>query len=418
MAELKMPSLGADMTSGRLLEWHVGPGDHVARGDIVATVDTDKAEIDIETFHGGVVEQLLVDPGTKVDVGAPLAIIGEDAPAQVAGRENGRPAPVAAEPPPVVPAPPPAPAPAAQAPQVPQASVPGHRRRVSPLARRTAAQLGVDLQAVEGTGPGGAVTQVDVQRAAAAQPTAAPPAPGATPAPAPAPAAVEHRSAEDRLASLNRAVGELMARSKREIPHYYLQRDIDMTAALEWLEVHNAGCPPSERLLPAALLLRAAALAAHDVPEINGTYEDGAFRPAPHVDLGVAVSLRAGGIIAPAIKAADTLALPELMTALRALTSRARRGSLLAADFAGGTLTVTSLGDQGADLVHGVIFAPQVALVGFGRIARRPWAAGDMVGSRAVVTATLAADHRVSDGHRGSLYLASLDHHLQEPDQL
>jgi pyruvate dehydrogenase E2 component (dihydrolipoamide acetyltransferase) len=430
--ELTMPSLGADMTSGRLLEWHVAPGDRIAKGDIVATVDTDKAEIDIETFHSGVVAALLVEPGTKVDVGAVLATL----PAHGAAVAPPAPAPapppgtpVAASPaspvaaPPSSPPPPPVPAPS---PPPPPAAVPAaaqHRRRVSPLARRTAAGLGIDLTGVEGTGPAGAVTQVDVMRAVAAAapspaPPVAPPAPTAAPARGPAPDAAEHRSAEDRLASLNRAVGALMARSKREIPHYYLQLDIDMTRALDWLEAHNARCPASERILPAALLLRAVALAAHDVPEVNGTYEDGSFRPAPHVDLGVAVSLRAGGVIAPVIPAADTLALPELMTALRELTARSRRGRLHGMDISGGTLTVTSLGDTGADLVHGVIFAPQVALVGFGRIAPRPWAVGDLLGSRRIVTATLAADHRVSDGHRGSLYLSSLDHHLQEPDQL
>lgn len=435
MPELTMPSLGADMTAGRLLEWHVAPGDRVSKGDIVATVDTDKAEIDIETFHAGVVEALLVQPGTKVDVGAVLATIagnGAVVPPPQAPEPDPAPppsTPVAAAPPPAPAPPPPPPPPAAPrpAPAVsppapatpPPAVVPpaaGQRRRVSPLARRTAAGLGIDLARIEGTGPAGAVTQVDVMRAAAAAPSsAAPPAP---PAREPAPDAAEHRSAEDRLASLNRAVGELMARSKREIPHYYLQRDIDMSAALAWLEAHNARCAANERILPAALLLRAVALAAHDVPEVNGTYTDGAFRPAPHVDLGVAVSLRAGGVIAPVIPAADSLALPDLMTALRALTARARRGKLHGMDISGGTLTVTSLGDTGADLVHGVIFAPQVALVGFGRIAPRPWAVGDLLGTRRIVTATLAADHRVSDGHRGSLYLSSLDHHLQEPDQL
>jgi pyruvate dehydrogenase E2 component (dihydrolipoamide acetyltransferase) len=437
--ELKMPALGADMTSGRLLEWHVAPGDRVAKGDIVATVDTDKAEIDIETFHSGVVEALLVEPGTKVGVGAVLATIANGAvvsPPQAPAPDPAPPpsTPAAASPP-RAPAPPPdpAPPPPAGAPAVlaPVRAAPAapHRPRVSPLARRTAAGLGIDLDRVAGTGPAGAITQVDVVRAAAAGPsTAAPPAtPAAAPAPAapaapaaqePAPPGAEHRSAEDRLASLNRAVGELMARSKREIPHYYLRLDIDMTSALDWLEAHNASCPADQRILPAALLLRAVALAAHDVPEVNGTYEDGAFRPAPHVDLGVAVSLRAGGVIAPVIPGADTLGPAELMAALRALTARARRGKLHGMDISGGTLTVTSLGDTGADLVHGVIFAPQVALVGFGRIAPRPWAVGDLLGSRRIVTATLAADHRVSDGHRGSLYLASLDHHLQEPDQL
>ncbi|MFP5363024.1 MAG: dihydrolipoamide acetyltransferase family protein [Thermoleophilia bacterium] len=447
MAELTMPALGADMTSGRLLEWHVAPGDRVAKGDIVATVDTDKAEIDIETFHGGVVEQILVEPGTKVDVGAVLATIAGNgasaapaapAPAPAAPAPAPAPAsppeaagpppesaapppeaaaspPEAAAPPPVSAAPPPESAAPPPAPAAPPFAPGRHRRRVSPLARRTAAELGIDVESITGSGPQGAVTQVDVQRAAAA---AAPAPPAVAPPAVASPPAAERRSAEDRLASLNRAVGELMARSKREIPHYYLQREIDMSAALDWLDAHNARCAPGERILPAALLLRAAALAAHDVPEVNGTFEQGAFRPAPHVDLGVAVSLRSGGVIAPVIPAADTLALPELMAALRALTARARRGKLHGRDISGGTLTVTSLGEHGADLVHGVIFAPQVALVGFGRIAARPWAVGDMVGSRRVVTATLAADHRVSDGHRGSLYLSSLDHHLQEPEQL
>lgn len=396
MPELTMPSLGADMASGRLLEWHVAPGDRVARGDIVATVDTDKAEIEIETFHSGVIERLLVEPGTKVEVGGALATIGA---AQDAAPPP--PAPAAPEPGPAAPAPAPEPEPLTRT--QPAAPPVAHHRRVSPLARRVAADLGVDLETVAGTGPGGAVTQADVERAAADRRPAA---------------SAEHRAPADRLASLNRAVGELMARSKREIPHYHLTRDIDLSTALDWLQTHNAARPAHERLLPAALLLRAVVLAAHDVPEVNGTYEDGAFRPSARIDLGVAVSLRAGGVIAPVIPAADALALADLMTALRALTGRARRGVLRGEDFAGGTLTVTSLGDQGADLVHGVIFPPQVALVGLGRIARRPWAEGDMVGSRRAVTATLAGDHRVSDGHRGSLFLASLDHHLQEPDQL
>ena len=460
-----MPALGADMRAGRLIEWHVAVGDRVARGDIVATVDTDKAEIDIETFHGGVIERLLVEPGTKVDVGGALAQIGDGSEEAPAATANGQPAltPAAVELPhgrpsatakvpqglpsaehevpqglpsaehevPHVPA-----SAATELPHAPPSAAPAiapgpaaaHRRRVSPLARRIAAARGIDLDLVHGTGPGGAVTQADVERAADVDEAAAP-HPSAVPAAASAPAApadespvpaaaAAHRSAEDRRASLQRAVGELMARSKREIPHYYLQRDIDMTAALDWLAAHNANLPAPQRVLPAALLLRACVLAAHDVPEVNGVWEDGAFRAAAHVDLGVAVSLRGGNIIAPVIPAAEALELDELMAALRALIARTRRGVLRGADIAGATITVTSLGEHGADLVHGVIFAPQVALVGFGRIASRPWACGDMLASRRVVTATLAGDHRVSDGHRGSLYLSSLDHHLQEPDQL
>ncbi len=409
MGDLRMPTLGADMTAGTLLEWHVAPGDAVHRGDIVATVDTDKAEIDIETFDDGVVDALVVEPGTRVPVGTVLATLRAD------GEVPRMAAPVAPEPAVAVPAPPP-PAPSAapvvSAPPV-AAAAPAHRRRVSPLARRVAADLGVDLAAVTGTGPAGAITRVDVERATTTVPGTT--VPGTT---VPGRAAVERRSADERLASLRAAVAALMARSKREIPHYTVQRTIDLTAALDWLDAYNAGQPPARRLLPAALLLRAVALAAHDVPEVNGTYEDDTFHPAPDVTLGVAISLRQGGVIAPAIPNADALALPDLMSDLRELTARARRGVLRGTDLGGATLTVTSLGDQGADLVCGVIFPPQVALVGFGRIAERPVAVNGMLGARRTVIATLAGDHRVSDGHRGSLLLASLDHHLQEPDAL
>jgi pyruvate dehydrogenase E2 component (dihydrolipoamide acetyltransferase) len=380
MAELRMPSLGADMQSGRLLEWHVAPGDTVKRGDIVATVDTDKADIDIETFDAGVVDALLVEPGTKVDVGTVIARIGSDGAAPAQAPETPAPA-------------------APAAPPVPPVGAPAHRRRVSPLARRVAADLGVDVEALTGSGPGGAVTKQDVERAA--QPTG-----------------VERRSASERLASLRQAVGELMARSKREIPHFHLTRELDLSAALAWLEAHNRERSAPERVLPAALLLRAALLAAHDEPSVNGTFEDGAFSPAERVDVGVAISLRGGGVIAPVIPAADELTLPDLMQALRELTDRVRRGALRGSDFVSGTLTVTSLGEHGADLVHGVIFPPQVALVGFGAIRERPWASGGMLGVRPTIVATLAGDHRVSEGHAGSLYLDSVDHHLQEPGQL
>lgn len=451
MSELTMPSLGADMTAGRLIEWHVAPGDAVHRGDIVATVDTDKSEIDIETFDDGVVDELLVTPGTKVPVGAVLATIRADSAGAAAHADAGADAgatvctdgqgldmdahgpvgaPVAAAPAPAPPAPAPAPAAPAPVTPAPAAAAEPHRPRISPLARRVAADLGVDVDALTGTGPGGAVTRVDVERAAhAAEPppephpaelephaTEPPPHAAEPPPHAAAPPAAAHRSADERLAGLRAAVGELMARSKREIPHFTVQRTIDMTAALDALAEHNAGRPPQERILPAALLLRAAARAVHDVPVVNGTWEDGAFHQAEHVTLGVAVSLRRGGVIAPAIARADELSPAELMAALHGITGRVRRGVLRGTDMAPASLTVTSLGEHGADLVDGVIFWPQVGLVGFGRIAWRPWAGDDgLIGARRTVIATFAGDHRVSEGHSGSLYLEAIDHELQEP---
>lgn len=209
-----------------------------------------------------------------------------------------------------------------------------------------------------------------------------------------------------------------MARSKKEIPHYYLRATIDLAGAAGWLDEANAGRPPEERLVLAALLLKATARAATLVPEMNGFYVDGAFSPRAAVHLGVAVSLRSGGVVAPAIHDADRLAVDQLMAALRDLVGRARRGVLRSSEVSDPTLTVTNLGDLGVDEVFGVIYPPQVALVGFGRVAPHPVAWEGMVGVHPCVTATLSADHRVSDGHRGGRFLSEIDRLLQDPGAL
>ncbi len=208
-----------------------------------------------------------------------------------------------------------------------------------------------------------------------------------------------------------------MARSKREIPHYYLATTIDMSAALTWTANANATRPVAERLLPAALLLKATALAAREIPATNGFWDDG-FQPSPGVHVGVAVFLRGGGLVAPAIHDADQLGLDALMGALRDLVGRARAGTLRSSEMSDPTITVTNLGEQGVEDVFGVIYPPQVALVGFGRIVERPWAAGGMLGVRPIVRATLAADHRVSDGHEGARFLGVIDRMLQAPEAL
>jgi pyruvate dehydrogenase E2 component (dihydrolipoamide acetyltransferase) len=216
---------------------------------------------------------------------------------------------------------------------------------------------------------------------------------------------------------MRRAVGAHMSRSKREIPHYYLATTIDLSRSLGWLTDANAARPVTERVLPAALLLKATALAAHEVPSMNGTWED-AFRPSPSVHLGVAVALRGGGLVAPAIHDADRLSIDALMAALRDLVQRARAGGLRSSEMSDPTITVTNLGDQGVEDVFGVIYAPQVALVGFGKIVERPWASCGLLGVRPVVRATLSADHRVSDGHDGGRFLATIDRLLQNPETL
>jgi pyruvate dehydrogenase E2 component (dihydrolipoamide acetyltransferase) len=285
--------------------------------------------------------------------------------------------------------------------------------RAVPRARLRAAELGVDLSALTGTGPDGVVTVADVEAATTAPPVA--PAVRAQPVEA---QPVEKPAAVDKAAAMRAAIAALMARSKKEIPHYYLQTTVDLSHALDWVRQRNEGRGVADRLVPAAVLLKATALAVRRVPEVNGFFVDGGFRPSEHVHLGVAVALRGGGLVAPALHDADAMPMDELMAALKDLVARARAGRLRGSEMSDPTITVTNLGDQGVELVHGVIYPPQVALVGFGRVVERPWAVDGMLTVRPVLTATLAADHRVTDGHRGGLFLAAIETLLQKPEEL
>jgi pyruvate dehydrogenase E2 component (dihydrolipoyllysine-residue acetyltransferase) len=209
-----------------------------------------------------------------------------------------------------------------------------------------------------------------------------------------------------------------MARSKREIPHYYIGNTVDMTRSLDWLHERNRELEVSERLVPAALLLKAAALAARKVPDLNGYWLDDQFCPADAVHLGLVISLRGGGLLTPAIHDVADLRLAELMSRMRDLVIRARSGRLRGSELTDATITVTNLGDQGVESVFGVIYPPQVALVGFGRVAERPVAVGGLIGVRPVVVTTLAADNRASDAMTGARYLAEISDLLQRPEEL
>ena len=217
---------------------------------------------------------------------------------------------------------------------------------------------------------------------------------------------------------MRHAIGALMARSKREIPHYYLETTVSFALADRWLREGNVDRPPNTRLLSATLLLKATALAVKEVPEMNGFFIDDAFQPSAAVHLGVAVSLRQGGLIAPAIHDVDALAIDELNERIKDIVSRARSGRMRSSEMADPTLTVTNLGDQGVEKVFGVIYPPQVALVGFGKVIERPFARDGLIGVQPAVSLTLSADHRVSDGQRGARFLATIDQLLQQPDQL
>jgi pyruvate dehydrogenase E2 component (dihydrolipoamide acetyltransferase) len=385
MPEFTMPILGADMETGTLLEWRVKPGDVVHRGDVIAEIETDKVNMEIEVYSDGVVERLLAEPGDRVPVGTPIAIIrGEDEPVSEAAGT-----------------PPPAPQVGTLLPTSFTGAVPradqARGPAISPAARRLAQEKGIDLTTIAGTGPGGRIQLEDVQRAVEAG-TAVTPA--------------------DRASRMRQAIAATMSRSAREIPQFHLITTIDMRRSLEWLRTTNKQRSVSERLLYGVLLIKATALALRGVPELNAVWAGDHVELKPGIHVGVAISLRGGGLVAPALHDADKQSLAHLMRGLQDLVRRARAGSLRSSEMAEPTATVTNLGELGAESVFGLIFPPQVALVGFGRIAERPWVADGQVVARPILSATLTADHRVLDGHRGSVFLAAVDRLLQEPEAL
>ena len=381
--EYAMPSLGADMEEGAVVEWLVAVGDHVERGQVVARVETEKSDIDIEIWHEGIVDEILVPTRRTVPVGTPLLRF------HPAGAIVDRTADRAVGP--------------SADPTAPRAPVSSGVVRATPFARRLAADRGVELRDIAGTGPGGAVRARDVPEMSM---------PVARPEPAPA-GSPEHRGQRMRT-----VIAQRMERSNRDIPQYRLERTVDLAALLRHLTGINEDRPVADRIVPAAAFVRAVALAAGRHRALNGTWVDDGFRPGPAVNVSIAISLRTGGLVTPTIPDADRLSLDETMARIRDYTTAARSGTLRSEWTSGdSTITVTNLGDRGADLVHGLISPPEVALVGFGRILERPWVVDGAVVPRPVVHVTLAADHRATDGAIGSRFLSTLARVLEEPDQ-
>ena len=384
MNELRMPSFGADMEDAEFVRWEVQPGQAVKRGVIACVVETQKGAIDVELWHDGTVARLMAEPGQRIPVGHVLALVAAEGEDWRAVAEQGAVAPAPAAVPasssvsttPAMPA----------TSQSPASSSP----RASPAARKRAAELGVDLSALAGDSP---ISLADVERAAAQRrPT---PADG-----------------------MRQAIAAAMSHSKREIPHYYLGAQIEVEAALRWLEAFNAQRPLAERVLFAALALRALALALLEAPSLNGRYIDGRFEPSTAVHIGVVTAMRGGGLIVPTVHDVHVRTLPALMQALRDALSRARSAQLRSSDLADSTITLTNLGDLGCDAVYGVIYPPQVAIVGLGRVAVRPVVRDGTVVAARTVHASLAGDHRVSDGMVGARFLGALAEHLAHPEAL
>jgi len=394
-----MPSLGADMEAGKLVEWLVQPGDKVHRGDVVAVVETQKGAIEIEIFEEGAVRSLEARVGEELPVGAPLAVI--------LGEGEGE-----AEPPDVEPTPkpekPPAPAPsAADASVAPKAPAPSPVTRpagapvASPAARIRADELGIDLATLKGSGPSGAIVLSDVE--------------GTGPVARPEPKAIPAGTPSQEM---RKAIAAAMTRSKQTIPHIYLSQTIDIQPASDWLAARNEERSPAERLLLGALFVRAAALAAAQTKDLNGHFISDGFHPSEKINPGVAVALRGGGLVAPALMDAPAMTLDQTMAGMRDLVTRARAGRLRSSEMTDGTLTISMLGESGPEMMTGVIFPPQVALVCLGAHQTRPWVVDGKVVPRTVVTLTVSADHRVADGRQVARFITAFETLIEAPEKL
>ncbi len=364
-----MPSLGADMESAVLMEWKVKEGDRVKKGDILAEVETSKGVIEIEVFEDGVVEKLLVEPETECKVGDPIALIRSDNESVSEKTEQ-------------------------KVSKVKETSKKEERIKISPAARKRAKELGVDLEKLSSEVKG-KIQLNDVEKAAK-----------------------KTQNTSFSSDGMRQAIAKAMSRSNAEIPHYYLSTSINMTPALKWLEELNAKRSINERILPAALMIRAVVSALKKVPALNGFWQDNAPKISDEINPGIAIALRKSGLITPAILNTQQMNLNEIMKSLDDLITRTRSGKLKGSEMTQQTITITNLGDLGVESVLGVIYPPQVAIVGIGRIIDKPWAENDMLSVRKVVQVTLAGDHRATDGRTGAQFLDKLDKILQKPEEL
>ena len=437
MGKFLMPSLGSDMESGVLIEWEKQPGDPVQKGDVIAVVETDKGAIEIEVYESGFLDSILVQLGEKVPVGTPLAVIRNDegstevdthvvsdsGDSEVTLAKAHKSADIrissdtddaAARTEPHVSSPP-----------VSPKAVTDIRTRATPAARKLARDLGVELKSVSASGPDGAIVLADVRafslststEISSGAPVVASADKVSGDAIAPLSADKGSRSTID-ADRMRIAIAAAMSRSKKEIPHYYLSNSVNMSAAIKYVADENASRDPSERLLLSAILIKAVATSLATYGEFNGFYVKNRFQQSDAVHLGMAINIRGGGLVAPAIHHANQLSINDIMQALRDLVSRVRKGRYRASELNDPTITLSSLGERGVDTLYGVVFPPQVAIIGSGTVSEQPIIQNSEVVTAPMLTMTMSADHRVSDGHRGALFLKKIAHHLQNPEQL
>ncbi len=424
MAEIIMPKMGDAMTEGKVVQWYKKAGDSVKKGEPILEIETDKVNLDLEAEEDGVLGKIEVEAGSMVDVGTRLSWIGDGAGAppkkaakkeekKAAKKEEKKEEPTAVEP---VPAQPPAEAPPEQAaPAAPQPSRTAAVEfvRSSPLARRMAKDLGVELSSVAGSGPGGRVIAADVKKASEQKPRAR--AAGAPPAQASMPPAAGLEEKEIPLSGMRRTIARRLSESIGPIPHFFLTIDLDVTDLMRTRAQLNDIQPVKTSVND--FVIRAAALAILHHPNVNASFTGESIRQHGHVHMGIAVATPEG-LLTPVIRDADQQSVPQIASASRDLAERARNRKLKPNEYEGSTFTISNLGMFGIEEFTAIINPPNSAILAVGSAMSRPVVVDGEIVVRERMKITMSCDHRVIDGAAGAEYLRTLRQYLEQPLRL
>jgi len=415
-----MPQMGYDMQEGTVVRWHKKEGDAVARGEVIAEIETDKATVEFEAYTSGVLRKIVVEEGVAIPVGDLIAVItdpDEALPDDLA-------APQAA---PTAPAAPPSPTVAAPesgtdtaAPLAAPAPAPSEVR-ASPIARRLAKEQGIDLALVNGTGPGGRIVEQDVLSF-----TAAPPAPASIPAPAsspadrpaaaaPAPAAMAPENVE--LSRMRQAIARVTVDSKRDAPHFYVTADVDMTKAMSLRRDTNDAVAGDTRVSVNDLIIKAAAICLKRYPKFNAFFRDDHLQMNPSINIGIAIALEAG-LIVPGVNGCENKTLVEIAAASRDLIARAHDGTLRNDEYSGTTFSISNLGMFDIDSFAAIIFPPHAAVLAVGKVKEQAVARDGELAVAQMMKATVSVDHRVADGAEAAQFLVEVKNLLENPVSL
>ncbi|WP_420632937.1 pyruvate dehydrogenase complex dihydrolipoamide acetyltransferase [Candidatus Palauibacter sp.] len=420
-----MAQLSPTMEEGKLIGWKVAEGDTISQGDVVAEIETDKANMDVEALGGGVLRKIVVEAGATVPVGALIGVIAapdeeiDDLLAEAAeeAASAGAPTPEPAHEEPVAPAEDPAPAPAAGTASAAGAAA-GSRIKASPVARRMAAEGGISLSSLVGSGPGGRIVKADVEAALAAGPAVAPPTPARAPTAAtgPGPAPALPVGLEDRVedaSQMRKAIARRLVQSIGPVPHFFLTTEVDMGRALELRADVNARFADG-RIGVNDLLLKATAEALNRHPAVNASWEETAIRYHGAVHIGIAVALD-GGLITPVLRDAGRKGLRQISTEARDLITRARGRKLAPEEYQGGTFSVSNLGMFEIDQFTAIINPPEAGILAIGQTVEKPVVVAGEVVVRKRMRVTMSCDHRVIDGATGAAFLGTFKAMLENP---